>query len=319
MSVARAVQTRSARYGGLLAVLLLAVAACRQSSPDAVAPAAEPVAAVQAMAQRLAEDDLVGYAKLAVPPSQYQRLQQAWDEGHSQWPLTELPLGDQLLPMLSALREPDAGPRLQRSFDRQLAGQASAVRQAAQSMGNFGVQYLQHQKGYTPSQQAHYVQLVQTLAVWAQGAPISDRARARSTISALVGSAGKVGFGDEEGLRAAGMEGSLQQLAPFIHTLKAVLASYGLGVDEALRSVQGELLSVQGDNALVRMTYELAGSTLTLQLPLSRREGHWYRTRTLADTDALLRQADAARAAAAPAPAAAPDAAGEAATPPPKP
>ncbi len=316
MSVA--VRGRSARGWGL-AVMLLAVAACREPANDPARPAAEPVAAVQAMALRLAEDDLVGYAKLSVPPSQYQRLQQAWAEGRSQWPLTELPLGDQLLPMLAALRTPNAGAELQRSFDRQLAGQAGAVRQAAQSMGNFGVQYLRHQKGYTPGQQAHYIALVETLASWAQGAPISDRARARSTIAALVGAAGKVGFDDEAGLQAAGMEGSLQQLAPFIHTLKAVLGSYGLGVDDALRSVRGELLSVEGDNALVRLHYDLAGREMTLQLPLSRREGHWYLTRTLADTDALLRKADAARAAASQSPAEAPAEGGEAATPPPKP
>ncbi len=317
MSVA--VRGRSARGWGLAAMLLLAAVACRESADDPAKPAAEPVAAVQAMALRLAEDDLVGYAKLSVPPSQYQRLQQAWTEGHSQWPLTELPLGDQLLPMLAALRKPNASAELQRSFDRQLAGQAGAVRQAAQSMGNFGVQYLRHQKGYTPGQQAHYIALVETLASWAQGAPISDRARARSTIAALVGAAGKIGFDDEAGLQAAGMEGSLQQLAPFIHTLKAVLGSYGLGVDEALRSVRGELLSVEGDNALVRLHYDLAGREMILQLPLSRREGHWYLTRTLADTDALLRKADAARAAASPSPAEAPAGGGEAATPPPKP
>lgn len=313
------VRTKSARGWGLAAMVLLAVAACREPGRDPARPAAEPVAAVQAMAQRLAEDDLLGYAKLSVPPSQYQRLQQAWADGHSQWPLTELPLGDQLLPMLAALRRPGASAELQRSFDRQLAGQSGAVRQAAQSMGNFGVQYLRHQKGYTPSQQAHYIALVEALSGWAQGAPISDRARARSSIAALVGAATQVGFEDDAGLQAAGMEGSLQQLAPFIHTLKAVLASYGLGVDEALRSIRGEVLSLEGDNALVRLQYDLAGRELTLQLPLSRREGHWYLTRTLADTDAILRQADAARAAAAPAPAEPADAGEEAATPPPKP
>ena len=53
----------------------------RESANDPARPAAEPVAAVQAMALRLAEDDLVGYAKLSVPPGQYQRLQQAWVEG----------------------------------------------------------------------------------------------------------------------------------------------------------------------------------------------------------------------------------------------
>ena len=61
-------------------MLLLAVAACRESGNAPAKPAAEPVAAVQAMALRLAEDDLVGYARLSVPPSQYQRLQQAWND-----------------------------------------------------------------------------------------------------------------------------------------------------------------------------------------------------------------------------------------------
>jgi len=58
---------------------------------------------------------------------------------------------------------------------------------------------------------------------------------------------------------------------------------------------------------------------MTVQVPLSRREGHLYLTRTLADTDALLRQADAARAAAAPEPVPAPATDGEAATPSAKP
>ncbi|WMJ71149.1 hypothetical protein [Stenotrophomonas sp. 24(2023)] len=302
---------------GLL--LLLAVAGCRRDGIDPATPPAEPVAAVQAMAERLAADDLIGYAKLSVPPAQYAQLQQAWTQGHSHWPLTDLPLHDQLLPMLQSLQRPDAPTQLQRSFDRQLAGQSSAVRQAAQSMGAFGVQYLRHQQGLTPSQQTHYIQLIESLSRWAQAAPLSDRARARSSIAALATAAGKVGFHDEDSLQAAGMEGSLQQVAPFLHAFKAVLASYGLGVDEALRSLRGEVLSLQGDNALVRLQYELAGDTLTVQVPLSRRDGHWYLTRTLADTDALLRRAASAEAESAKATVPDPVTGGDALPPPAKP
>ncbi len=67
MSVA--VRGRSARGWGLAAMLLLAVAACRESAQDPAKPAAEPVAAVQAMALRLAEDDLVGYASCRYRPA----------------------------------------------------------------------------------------------------------------------------------------------------------------------------------------------------------------------------------------------------------
>lgn len=278
------------------AVLLLMLAACGRDAVDPAKPPAEPVAAVQAMARAVAANDLLAYARLSVPPAQYRRLQDAWVQGHSRWPLTELPLHDQLLPMLQALSAPDGSQQLQRSFERQLAGQTTAVRQAAQSMGLFGVQYLRHENTITASQRSHYIQVVETLAGWAADAPISDRARARAAITALTGAARATGISDDSHLQQHGMEGSLQKLGPFIGVLKAVMASYGLDVDESLRELTGDVLSQQGDNALVRLQYPLAGQTVSLQIPLTRREGHWYLTRTLADTDALLRNADAAQA-----------------------
>lgn len=291
---------RALRHAGgwACAALLLAMAACQRDPVDAAAPPAEPVAAVQAMARAMADNDLVAYARLSVPPAQYAALDQAWSQGHSRWPLTELPLHDQLLPMLQALSAEDGSQRLQRSFDRQLAGQTAAVRQAAQSMGLFGVQYLRHETGFTASQQAHYVQVVQTLSAWAADAPISDRARARASIAALTRAASATGITADAQLQQAGMAGSLERLGPFIATLKSVLASYGLDLDASMRGIVGEVLSQQGDNALVRLQYPLAGQTIGLQIPLTRREGYWYLTRTLADTDALLRNARRAQAAA---------------------
>ncbi|MBD7953299.1 hypothetical protein H9654_03675 [Stenotrophomonas sp. Sa5BUN4] len=291
---------RALRHAGrwaCAAMLLLAMAACQRDAVDAALPPAEPVAAVQAMARAIADNDLVAYARLSVPPAQYTALDQAWSQGHSRWPLTELPLHDQLLPMLQALAADDGSQRLQRSFDQQLAGQTAAVRQAAQSMGLFGVQYLRHETSFTASQQAHYVQVVQTLAAWAADAPISDRARARASIAALTKAASATGFTDDAQLQQAGMAASLERLGPFIATLKSVLASYGLDLDASMRGIAGEVLSRQGDNALVRLQYPLAGEMITLQIPLTRREGHWYLTRTLADTDALLRNARTAQAA----------------------
>lgn len=279
-------------------VLALSLAGCHGPPAGRGAAAPEPVAAVQAMARAVADNDLVAYARLSVPPAQYRRLETAWRADQSRWPLTELPLHDQLLPLLQTLSAADGGPRLQQGFDRQLAGQAMAVRQAARSMGVFGVQYLRHQDTYTASQQAHYIQVVETLAGWAADAPLSDRARARASIAALTGGARATQITDDAQLGQAGMEASLRRLGPFIGTLKAVLASYGLDLDASLRGVEGELISRQGDNALVELRYPLAGRTITLKTPLTRREGRWYLTRTLADTDALLRVADAPDAAA---------------------
>jgi len=279
----------------LAALVLLLQTACRSGDADSVAPPAKPVAAVQAMTRALAANDLQAYARLSVPPRQYAQLEQAWADGHSRWPLTELPLHDQLLPMLQALSAEDGAAGLQRSFDAQLAGQATAVRQAARSMGVFGVQYLRHQDTYTPSQQAHYIQVVETLAAWAADAPLSDRARARASIAALVQAARAVGIDDDAQLQQLGMEPSLQRIGPFLASLKSVLSSYGLDLDASLRGVTGDVISEEGDNALLRLHYPLADKTVSLQIPVTRRDGQWYLTRTLADTDALLRNAQQAR------------------------
>jgi len=272
---------------------LVLLSACKDKQIDPDAPASEPVAALQQLAQRVADNDLVGYAKAAVPPSQYARLQGAWSQGHSRWPL---PLDGQLLPMLAALSRPDAPQRLQRSFDTQIAGQATQVRQAAHSMGLFGEQYLRNQSEYSDSERAHYTQVVNALSRWAAAAPLTDKQRARTTITLLTATARTAGLSTDAELQAAGMEESLRRLSPFIKAFKTALASYGLSLDEALTGLRGELTSELGDDAVVRIQYTLAGEQIEAQVRMTRREGHWYVTRTLEDTDALLQAADAAQA-----------------------
>ena len=285
--------------GHALALTLCGLAllsACKGDRIDPDAPAAEPVAALQQLARQLAENDLVGYARAAVPPAQYAQLEAAWAQGHSRWPLTELPLDGQLLPMLAALSRPDAPQRLQRSFDTQIAGQATGVRQAAHSMGLFGVQYLRNQTDYTDAQRAHYSQVVDALSRWAAAAPLTDKQRAKTTITLLTATARTTGLSSDERLQAAGMEGALRQLAPFFKAFKTALASYGLSLDGALTGLRGEVVSALGNDAVVRVQYPLGSEQIEAQVRMTRRDGHWYVTRTLEDADALLQAAQAAQA-----------------------
>jgi hypothetical protein len=279
----------------LCGVVLLG--ACKRDAIDPGRPAAEPVAALQQMVRHVADDDLVGYARASVPPAQYARLQAAWANGHSRWPLTDLPLDGQLLPMLAALSAPDAPQRLQRSFDTQIAGQATGVRQAAHSMGLFGVQYLRNQTDYSETERAHYSQVVDALSRWAAAAPLTDKQRAKTTITLLTATARTAGLSTDAQLQAAGMEDCLRRLGPFEKAFKTALASYGLSLDAALTGLQGELVSQQGDSAVVRIQYPLAGEQIEAQLRMARRDGHWYLARTLEETDALLAAADEAAAA----------------------
>lgn len=296
-----------------LLLAVLALAGCKRSPAELPGASAEPAAAVRELARTLQRNDLAGYARAAVPPEQYRRLQQAWSEDRSRWPLTQLPLAERLPEILDTLSAPDAERQLQRAFDAQFGGQAASLRQAAHSLGLFGVQYLRNQGDYTPEQRGHYVQLVQALSGWAEHAPLSERKRAQAAIARLSAAARRTGLRSDADLHGLGMEQSLARLGPFLADLKAVLGDYGLDLDASARELRTGLVSQQGDQAVVRIQYPLAGAQIDTTAVLVRQQGHWYLRDTLHEVDALLAAAAAPIAASAqPADAPAPPAAGPA-------
>jgi hypothetical protein len=272
---------------------LLLLAACGRTPQELPGAATEPAAAVRQLAMHLRNNDLVGYARAAVPPAQYAALETAWAQGHSRWPLSDLPLDEKLPALLAALSEKNAEQQLRRAFKAQLEGQAASVRQAAHSLELFGVQYITHQGDYSPAQRAHYVQLVAALSGWAQAAPLSDPTLAQSAITTLTTAARATGLDSVQAFQQAGMTASLQRLGPFAAALKQVLASYGLRLDDSIDQLRTGLVTQQGEQATVRVQYPLAGTELDLQVMLVRRDGHWYPAQTLAEVDALLAAAPA--------------------------
>ena len=285
---------------------LLLLRACKREPPELPGAAAEPATAVRQLVDRLHDNDLVGYARAAVTTQQYAELETAWREGRSRWPLTTLPLGGELPKLLQALSEPGAEQRLQRAFDTQIAGQGTGIKQAAHSLGLFGVQYLRNQGDYTPEQRAHYIQLVTALSDWIGTAPLADRSHAQAAIPRIVAAARQTGLRNDADLQAAGMEESLRRLGPFLQELKAVLDSYGLTLDTSLAETRVGLVSQQGDQAKVHIQYPLAAEQIDTSADLVRLGGHWYLAGIQHQVTTLLRPAPepaASAATATPAPA----------------
>jgi len=279
------------RVGTACTALLvaLAIAGCSGEVAEPPRRASGPVAAVVRMAEHLRHNDLRGFARDAVPAAHFQALESEWRSGNSRWPLTELPLDDQIEPMLAALTAPDAVRDLKQSFDRNLANQNRDLRQAAASLGSFGAQYVQRESSYSPQQRAHYVQVINALSEWARQAPLGDPARADAAISKLASAARTAGFTDEASLREAGMEASLVRLEPFFGASKNVLASYGLLIDRSLDGLRAELITQQGDTAQVRVRYPLSGREVDTVLDLERQEGRWYLADHLRQGEQALR------------------------------
>lgn len=275
---------------------VLAVTACKREAPDAPPRASGPGAAVTRLAEHLRHNELRAFARDAVPAAHFIALEAAWRRGDSRWPLTELPLDDQIEPMLAALGAPDATRQLKQSFDRNLANQGRDLREAANTLGSFGLQYVEREGDYSDEERAHYVQVIGALREWARQAPLGDPARAEAAISKLVAAARTSRLTSENSLQAAGMEQSLVRLEPFFAACKTVLASYGLMLDRSLDGLRVELIEERGANARVRIRYPLAAREVTTVLDLERHAGRWYLAHYLRlGEQALQAQADAER------------------------
>lgn len=272
-------------------LLLLAVPACRRDdAPTGMrAPhgAAEPAQAVLLLTRHLHRNDLEAFARDAVPPALHARLELAWKQGRTRWPLDELPFDERLPRLLGALAAPGSERRLQQVFDRQFSGAHAELKAAASALGLFGVQYVRHEGDFSTAERAHYSQFIRALSRWGASAPLGDPQRARVAIRRLAAAARATGLATEADFAAAGMARGLRRLGPFLVTLKQVLRGYGLDLDASLGGLQARLERRNGDTATVRMRYTLGGSPIDAVVAVERIDGRWY----LSD---YLRHAEAA-------------------------
>ncbi|MFC5578942.1 hypothetical protein ACFPOA_13090 [Lysobacter niabensis] len=263
-----------------------ALAGCDRVPAPGEATPTLPAQAVQQLVDDLRRDDLAAYAEHAVPPALHARLETAWSEGRTLWPLTELPLDQKFQGFLTALAEPRSEEKLLSTYQRQFAGAQAEIRTAATTLGLFTTQYVAKEAGYSEEERDHYRQLVAALAHWGQRAPLADATRARRAIPQVTWAARATGLGHPDGLRRAGMKGSLRRLGPFFVRMERLLAEYGLDFDAALAGARITLAEQTDDRARVRLQYTLAGEPIDAFVRLERRDGRWY----LSD---LLRRAEA--------------------------
>src|SRR4249919_1338442 len=160
--------------------LCVALAACARTPAPVSAPVATPVVAtrpvqaVQLLTGHLHDNDLVAFARDAVPPALHPALESAWLDGRTRWPLDELPFDDRLPALLKSLAAPGSEARLQQVFDRQFAGKHAELKAAAAALGLFGAQYLDREGEYSADERAHYAQLVVAMSRWGTVAPLGD-------------------------------------------------------------------------------------------------------------------------------------------------
>lgn len=253
----------------------LGLAGCSEDAPPPGAASA-PEQSVLVLAGRLRDNDLLGFARDAIPPGLHPAMAEAWRNGRTRWPLEELPFDHRIPGLLATLSAQGAEKALQRDFDRQFANAHGEIRSAARSLGLFGVKYLESDRSLTSDERHHAVQLVAAFSAWGERARLGDPRHARAAIARLSLAARRTHLASEASFSEAGMDESLRRLGPMWAALKDTLRSYEMDLDESLGGMEATLVERNGNHARVRMRYPLAGKTIDTTVAVERIDGHWY-------------------------------------------
>ena len=275
----------------LASLLALALSACGDDASETTAGAAgddraaavvapaDPDDVVAASARHLQEGDLLSVLRLSVPPAEFERMKQRWETEKAK----EVPTEEerqQFAEMMQKLTAADAEQALMAEFEPHL--QKYDAEMAAQmplmvGMGRgFVVQSIEQNQELSAEQKQQATQTIDAVVKWLNETNFSDRERARQAVDVAVRTARAVELKTLEELRALNFEQMLEKAGIAFVGFKDLLAVYGLDLDQTFQSVQSEVVSEQGDSAVVKVGYSLFGQPLSFQTEMMKVDGRWY-------------------------------------------
>jgi hypothetical protein len=275
--------------------LVLALGACRKDAPEEAKAPGDPVAAVEALAQALRDNDLVRYSSLSLPPELHARSEALWNRRVAQAEPVDDADAAEYDKMMARLTAPNAEAELTRDLEPKLAkleaeisGQWPIMQATALIFLNAAIQA---NTELSSEEKAHSNEVVAALMAWAQPSLFTDRARARVAVSALVDTANALALPTLAQARALEMVPAMEKGSVALAGIKKLTQAYDLDLDRALDGVQAELVSASGDSAQVKVSYPLLEKTVSFEMEMVRVGDGWYSAQSVRDAEAELAEA----------------------------
>ena len=115
----------------------------------------------------------------------------------------------------------------------------------------------------------------QAVAQILQKNDFTDEARARKAVNILCGAARELGVSSVDDVQALEFDQLLVKGGHVMSAVKRVLGVYGVDLDSWLESVEAETIYEAGDVAKVRVSFEILGSTQTVDADMVRVNERW--------------------------------------------
>jgi len=266
----------------LLLLALLALGAChpRDHATAVVAGGDTPESATRQSVALIRAGDFAGFWRHALPPQDYAMLRADWGPAHTAAKPLDPAARARIDGFLHQLAAPDAAATLDTRLQPWLAqtqerygDQLPLLVGVARALASRSIS---DQPGLSDEQKHHAIDLLDTLAPWAQQAPWFDPDKARQAVGVVVATGRRLDLRDADSLRTTDFDQAMQHYGTAFAGLKQLLALYGLPIDPALASAHVVPLDYHPPYARVRIEYQLLGQPLSMESTLVLQDGRWY-------------------------------------------
>lgn len=270
-------------HATVIGAFLVLAAACNR---DAAAPGASvsggadrPDEAILASARLARQGDIAGLFENMLPPAEFARIKAEWNDRTGQREISDEDRA-RFAEAMAKLTAPNAVDAIHAEIEpdlRQFDAQYKAQLPGMVAMGQGYLQGLVQQSSeLSPAEKEQAVAAIKSLGEWAQKTNFTDPALVRKSLETLSATASALDIKTLDEARALNFEQAAPKIGIAFNGLKKLLDGYGLSIDQTLDSVKTEVVSNDGTNARVRVSYSFLGAPLSTQTDMVKIDGRWY-------------------------------------------
>lgn len=262
----------------LIAAFIVLATACNRDTGSA-AGTDRPDAAILASARLARQGDVAGMIENMLPPAEFARIKAEWNDRDGE---PEIPEEDRarFAAAIEKLTAPGAAQAIYAEIEPDLKQFDAQYKQQLPGMVAMGQGYLQGLVQQSPdlsaAEKEQAAAAIKSLAEWAQKTNFTDPALVKKALETLSATAGALGVKTLDEARALSFDQAAPKLGIAFEGLKKLLEGYGLSIDQTLDSVKTEVLSNDGTNAKVKVSYSFLGAPLTTETDMVKIDGRWY-------------------------------------------
>jgi hypothetical protein len=265
----------------------LALSACKDKEEQAAAgaeaaiaaTATSPEAAVAVAAKNMRAGNLKAMVEASVPPQYLEHVRGKWTAKMGEEPITEEDRAE-FLENVGRFTAPDAEKKLWAELEPQLTEKKAEIDMQMPMMIGIGRGILasgvQQREDLNEAQKTQALATVDAFAKWAETAKFTDPDLAQKSIGIVCSTARELDLKTLDDLRAMSFDQALAKGDIALAGVKKLFDVYGFSLDQVFDSVKTELVSQTGDDAKVKVNFQMFGQPLDFETEMTKFEGRWY-------------------------------------------